>query len=201
MMVATYNLLVLALFMDGRALDAYVELEEMQNNGLSPNVFTYNVLINGYCKEGNEKKTLEVFEDLSRKGVLTPFLQDKEKKVLLVAIPLQATAYIVVVVVGEPRAFLQGWATWNQILSVDVACYCDVVFLVVWSIRSLRESFKTDIKAARTLAKLTLFRQFYVVVIGYLYFTRIILYTNYKYRWVSVVAEEVSTMASYMFMF
>jgi G protein-coupled receptor 107 len=43
-------------------------------------------------------------------------------------------------------------------------------------------------------------------VIGYLYFTRIIVYalktiTNYKYRWVSVAAEEVATMAFYMFMF
>ncbi|VAH65716.1 unnamed protein product [Triticum turgidum subsp. durum] len=86
------------------------------------------------------------------------------------------------------------------------SCCCAVLFPVVWSMRSLRESSKTDGKAARTLAKLTLFRQFYVVVIGYLYFTRIIVYalktiTNYKYRWVSVAAEEVATMAFYMFMF
>jgi hypothetical protein len=97
--------------------------------------------------------------------------------------------------------------TWNQIfLSVDAAYYHAVLFLVVWSMHSLRESFKTYVKEARTLAKLTLFRQFYVVMIGYLYFTRTIVYahrtiTNYKYRWVSVVAEEVSTMAFYMFMF
>ncbi|VAH81560.1 unnamed protein product [Triticum turgidum subsp. durum] len=107
---------------------------------------------------------------------LKPFLQDKEKKVLMVVIPLQVAANIAAAVV------------------------------VVWSMRSLRESSKTDGKAARTLAKLTLFRQFYVVVIGYLYFTRIIVYalktiTNYKYRWVSVAAEEVATMAFYMFMF
>ncbi|KAL6853714.1 hypothetical protein ACP4OV_019743 [Aristida adscensionis] len=57
----------------------------------------------------------------------------------------------------------------------DVGC-CAVLFPVVWSMRSLRESSKTDGKAARTLAKLTLFRQFYVVVIGYLYFTSIIVY-------------------------
>ncbi|KAL6614206.1 hypothetical protein ACP70R_036476 [Stipagrostis hirtigluma subsp. patula] len=138
---------------------------------------------------------------------LKPFLQDKEKKVLMVVIPLQVAANIAAAVVGETGPFLQGWVTWNQIfLFVDVACCCAVLFPVVWSMRSLRESSKTDGKAARTLAKLTLFRQFYVVVIGYLYFTRIIVYalktiTNYKYRWVSVAAEEVATMAFYMFMF
>ncbi|GJN17239.1 hypothetical protein PR202_gb04291 [Eleusine coracana subsp. coracana] len=136
-----------------------------------------------------------------------PFLQDKEKKVLMVVIPLQVAANIAAAVVGETGPFLEGWVTWNQIfLFVDVACCCAVLFPVVWSMRTLRESSKTDGKAARTLAKLTLFRQFYVVVIGYLYFTRIIVYalktiTNYKYRWVSVAAEEVATMAFYMFMF
>nr|BAJ98867.1 predicted protein [Hordeum vulgare subsp. vulgare] len=138
---------------------------------------------------------------------LKPFLQDKEKKVLMVVIPLQVAANIAAAVVGETGQYFQGWVTWNQIfLFVDVACCCAVLFPVVWSMRSLRESSKTDGKAARTLAKLTLFRQFYVVVIGYLYFTRIIVYalktiTNYKYRWVSVAAEEVATMAFYMFMF
>ncbi|PWZ11240.1 Protein GPR107 [Zea mays] len=138
---------------------------------------------------------------------LKPFLQDKEKKVLMLVIPLQVAANIAAAVVGETGPFLQGWVTWNQIfLFVDVACCCAVLFPVVWSMRSLRESSKTDGKAARTLAKLMLFRQFYVVVIGYLYFTRIIVYalrtiTNYKYRWVSVAAEEVSSMAFYMFMF
>lgn len=138
---------------------------------------------------------------------LKPFLQDKEKKVLMVVIPLQVAANIAAAVVGETGPFLQGWVTWNQIfLFVDVACCCAVLFPVVWSMRALRESSKTDGKAARTLAKLMLFRQFYVAVIGYLYFTRIIVYalktiTNYKYRWVSVAAEEVATMAFYMFMF
>ncbi|KAG8078419.1 hypothetical protein GUJ93_ZPchr0007g6198 [Zizania palustris] len=138
---------------------------------------------------------------------LKPFLQDKEKKVLMMVIPLQVAANIASAVIGETGPSLQGWVTWNQIfLFVDVACCCAVLFPVVWSMRSLRESSKTDGKAARTLAKLTLFRQFYVVVIGYLYFTRIIVYalktiTNYKYRWVSVAAEEVATVAFYLFMF
>ncbi|XP_062181432.1 protein CANDIDATE G-PROTEIN COUPLED RECEPTOR 7-like [Phragmites australis] len=138
---------------------------------------------------------------------LKPVLQDREKKVLMAVIPLQVTANIAAAVIGETGPFLQGWVTWNQILLfVDVACCCAVLFPVVWSIRSLRETSKTDGKAARNLSKLTLFRQFYVVVIGYLYFTRIVVYAlktiaSYKYRWVSILAEEVATMAFYLFMF
>lgn len=138
---------------------------------------------------------------------LKPVLQDREKKVLMAVIPLQVTANIASAVIGETGPFLQGWVTWNQILLiVDVACCCAVLFPVVWSIRSLRETSKTDGKAARNLSKLTLFRQFYVVVIGYLYFTRIVVYAlktiaSYKYRWVSILAEEVATLAFYLFMF
>jgi hypothetical protein len=138
---------------------------------------------------------------------LKPVLQDREKKVLMAVIPLQVTANIAAAVIGETGPFMQGWVTWNQILLfVDVACCCAVLFPVVWSIRSLRETSKTDGKAARNLSKLTLFRQFYVVVIGYLYFTRIVVYAlktvaSYKYRWVSILAEEMATLAFYLFMF
>ncbi|KAM3410949.1 hypothetical protein ACQJBY_002899 [Aegilops geniculata] len=138
---------------------------------------------------------------------LRPFLQDREKKVLMVVIPLQVMANIADAVIGETGPFMQSWVTWNQILLfVDVACCCAVLFPVVWSMRSLRETSKTDGKAARNLSKLTLFRQFYTVVIGYLYFTRIVVFAlrtiaSYQYRWVSILAEEVASMAFYMYMF
>uniref|UniRef100_A0A0D9WHE1 Uncharacterized protein n=1 Tax=Leersia perrieri TaxID=77586 RepID=A0A0D9WHE1_9ORYZ len=120
---------------------------------------------------------------------------------------IRVMANIASAVIGETGPFLDGWVTWNQILLfVDVACCCAVLFPVVWSMRSLRETSKTDGKAAQTLSKLILFRQFYVVVIGYLYFTRIVVYAlktiaSYQFRWVSVLAEEVATLAFYLFMF
>ncbi|XP_057423324.1 protein CANDIDATE G-PROTEIN COUPLED RECEPTOR 7-like [Lotus japonicus] len=138
---------------------------------------------------------------------LKPFLQEKEKKVLMVVIPLQVLANLASVVIGETGPFIKDWVTWNQVfLLVDVICCCAIIFPIVWSIRSLRETSKTDGKAARNLAKLTLFRQFYIVVIGYLYFTRIIVFalktiTAYKYRWVSNFAEEAASLAFYVVMF
>ncbi|XP_008776258.1 protein CANDIDATE G-PROTEIN COUPLED RECEPTOR 7-like [Phoenix dactylifera] len=138
---------------------------------------------------------------------LKPFLQEKEKKVLMIVIPLQVIANIASIVIGETGPFIQDWVTWNQVfLLIDVICCCAVLFPIIWSIRSLRETSKTDGKAARNLAKLTLFRQFYIVVIGYLYFTRIVVYAlrtiaSYKYRWVSVAVEETASLAFYIFMF
>jgi len=138
---------------------------------------------------------------------LKPFLQEKEKNVLMVVVPLQVLANIASIVIGETGPFIKDWVTWNQIfLLVDIVCCCAILFPIVWSIRSLRETSKTDGKAARNLAKLTLFRQFYIVVIGYLYFTRIVVFAlktiaAYKYRWVSNAAEEIASLAFYMLMF
>ncbi|KAK7279413.1 hypothetical protein RJT34_24465 [Clitoria ternatea] len=138
---------------------------------------------------------------------LKPFLQEKEKKVLMVVIPLQVLANVASIVIGETGPFIKDWVTWNQVfLLVDIICCCAIIFPIVWSIRSLRETSKTDGKAARNLAKLTLFRQFYIVVIGYLYFTRIVVFAlktiaAYKYQWVSNLAEETASLAFYIVMF
>lgn len=138
---------------------------------------------------------------------LKPFLQEKEKKVLMIVIPLQVLANLASIVIGETGPFIKDWVTWNQVfLLVDIICCCAIIFPIVWSIRSLRETSKTDGKAARNLAKLTLFRQFYIVVIGYLYFTRIVVFAlktiaAYKYQWVANAAEEIASLAFYVVMF
>ncbi|KAG6437394.1 hypothetical protein SASPL_102309 [Salvia splendens] len=138
---------------------------------------------------------------------LKPFLQEKEKKVLMIVIPLQVLANFASIVIGETGPFIKDWVTWNQVfLLVDIICCCAIIFPIVWSIRSLRETSKTDGKAARNLAKLTLFRQFYIVVIGYLYFTRIVVFAlrtiaAYKYQWVANAAEEIASLAFYAIIF
>ncbi|KAK4746065.1 hypothetical protein SAY87_012377 [Trapa incisa] len=136
---------------------------------------------------------------------LKPYLQDKEKKVLMIVIPLQVVANIAQVVIDEMGPFDKEWVTWRQVfLLVDVVCCCAVLFPIVWSIKNLREAARTDGKAAVNLMKLTLFRQYYIVVICYIYFTRVVVYaletiTSYKYMWTSVVAAELATLAFYVF--
>ncbi|CAM8989239.1 unnamed protein product [Rhodiola kirilowii] len=136
---------------------------------------------------------------------LKPYLQDKEKKVLMIVIPLQVIANIAQVAIDETGPSEQDWITWKQVfLLVDVVCCCAVLFPIVWSIKNLREAATTDGKAAVNLMKLTLFRQYYIVVICYIYFTRVVVYaletiTSYKYLWTSVVAAELATLAFYTF--
>nr|POE76344.1 isoform 2 of protein [Quercus suber] len=121
------------------------------------------------------------------------YLQDKEKKVLMIVIPLQVMANIAQVVIDESGPFAQDWVTWKQIfLLVDVVCCCAVLFPIVWSIKNLREAARTDGEAAVNLMKFTLFRQYYIVVICYIYFTCVMVYaletiTSYRYLWTSVV--------------
>ncbi|KAG1359138.1 protein GPR107 [Cocos nucifera] len=136
---------------------------------------------------------------------LKPYLQDRDKKVLMVVIPLQVVANIAQVAIDESSPYARDWVNWKQVfLLVDVVCCCAVLFPIVWSIKNLREAARTDGKAAVNLMKLTLFRQYYVVVICYIYFTRVVVYalvtiTSYRYFWTSVVAGELATLAFYIF--
>uniref|UniRef100_A0ACD5YSL8 Uncharacterized protein n=1 Tax=Avena sativa TaxID=4498 RepID=A0ACD5YSL8_AVESA len=138
---------------------------------------------------------------------LKPYLQDREKNVLMIVIPLQVIENLVLVVIGETGPTGRDWVVWNQVfLLVDIICCCAVFFPIIWSIRGLREASKTDGKAARNLHKLTLFKRFYVVVVGYLYFTRIIVSAflavlSYKYQWGVNVAVEAASFAFYLFVF
>lgn len=136
---------------------------------------------------------------------LKPFLQDKEKKVLMVVIPLQVFANTAFIVYDEAGPSTKDFFTWKQVfLLLDIICCCAVLFPIVWSIKHLREASRTDGKAARNLVKLTLFRQYYIVVVSYIYFTRIVVFalytvTVYRYRWTSKFAEEAANLAFYIY--
>ncbi len=63
---------------------------------------------------------------------------------------------------------------------------------------------QTDGKAARNLLKLQLFRQFYVMVVIYIYFTRIVVYLlrstmPYQYAWLPDAAGKDHHIAAYLF--
>ena len=134
-----------------------------------------------------------------------PFLSDREKKIILLVIPLQVFANVAVIVLEESGPSSKSWFTWRDVFHlVDIICCCAILFPIVWSIKHLREASNTDGKAARSLAKLQLFRTFYVMVVSYIYFTRIVVYLvkstmTYEYVWVGDVAGELATLAFYVF--
>jgi hypothetical protein len=135
---------------------------------------------------------------------LKVFLADREKKILMVVIPLQVMAEVAIIVLDEDTPAARNWFTWMNILHlVDIICCCAILFPIVWSIKHLREASQTDGKAARSLHKLTLFRQFYVMVVSYIYFTRIVVYLlrstmPFRYVWVSDAAGESATLLFYI---
>ncbi|KAH9291335.1 hypothetical protein KI387_043473 [Taxus chinensis] len=138
-------------------------------------------------------------------SILKPFLQEKEKRVLMIVIPLQVFANIAAAVIDITGPSRQGWVTWNQLfLLLDVICCCAVLFPIIWSIKHLREAAQTDGKAAISLMKLTLFRHYYIVVVSYIYFTRIVVFAirtiiSYQYSWTCDLTTELATVAFYIF--
>lgn len=70
------------------------------------------------------------------------------------------------------------------------------------SIRHLQDASTTDGKAATNLKKLRLFRQFYIMIVCYIYFTRIIVYllkatVPFQYVWLDEMFKETATYIFY----
>ncbi|XP_044774320.1 protein GPR108 isoform X7 [Neomonachus schauinslandi] len=102
-------------------------------------------------------------------------LSDKEKKIFGIVIPLQVLANVAYIVIESREEGASDYVLWKEILFlVDLICCGAILFPVVWSIRHLQDASGTDGKAAVNLAKLKLFRHYYIMVICYVYFTRII---------------------------
>ncbi|XVF51196.1 hypothetical protein PTKIN_Ptkin04bG0164900 [Pterospermum kingtungense] len=133
---------------------------------------------------------------------LKPYLQYKEKKVLMIVIPIQVVANIAQAVLDKTGPFGHEWITWRQVfLLADVVCCCAVLFPIAWSIREA--AMTAGKNAAENLMKLAPFRQYYVLVFCYIFFTRIVVFAlgiiiSYKDLWTIVVASELATLAFYV---
>ncbi|XP_034937893.1 protein GPR107 isoform X2 [Chelonus insularis] len=128
-------------------------------------------------------------------------LADKDKKLFMIVIPLQVLANVAEIIIEESEEGDVEYKTWRDIfILVDLLCCGAILFPVVWSIKHLRES-TTSGKAAINLRKLKLFRHFYIMIVCYIYFTRIIMYllkmtVPYQYEWLDQLFKE---MATYIF--
>jgi hypothetical protein len=132
-----------------------------------------------------------------------PFLSDRDKNIVMIILPLQVLNNIALVVTEEENQGNSDWAAWRDILHLfDIICCCAILFPIVWSIKHLREAAATDGKAAVNAEKLTLFRQFYMMVVSYIYFTRIIVFLlgstlPWRQAWLSTVATQAATFLFY----
>jgi len=131
---------------------------------------------------------------------IKPFLSDKDKKIFLIVIPLQILDNIALIIIEESAPGSQKWFTWKDIFRlVDIICCGAILVPIIWSIKHLREASQIDGKAAMNMKKLKLFRQFYLMVVSYIYFTRIIVYLvdatlTFKLVWLGDFFTELATI-------
>ncbi|XP_068177919.1 protein GPR108 [Antennarius striatus] len=127
-------------------------------------------------------------------------LSDKEKKIFMIVIPLQVLANVAYIIIESTEEGYREYNQWKQVVFlVDLICCGAVLFPVVWSIRHLQEASTTDGKAAMNLEKLKLFRHYYVMIVCYIYFTRIIailleVSMPFQWQWCYQFLVELSTL-------
>ncbi|XP_077161016.1 protein GPR107 [Paroedura picta] len=131
-------------------------------------------------------------------------LSDKDKKIFMIVIPLQVLANVAYIILESTEEGTTEYSLWKEILFlVDLLCCGAILFPVVWSIRHLQEASATDGKAAINLAKLKLFRHYYVMIVCYIYFTRIIaifirIAVPFQWKWLYQVLDEMATLVFFI---
>ena len=137
-------------------------------------------------------------------SIVKPYLSGREKKIVAIVLVLQVVDNLALVIFEEASLGSKSWLMWRDILHlVDIVCCVAILLPIVWSIRHLREAAAADGKAADTEGKLTLFRQFYVMVVAYVYFTRIIVFLlaatlPFEFLWLRYVFAEGATLLFYV---
>ena len=110
-------------------------------------------------------------------SLVKPFLHSREKNIVVGVLSLQVINDIAMVIIEETSPGSVGWMTWRDLLHlVDMVCCIAILYPIFWSINHFRQAAEADGKARDNLQKLQLFRQFYVLVLCYIYFTRVIVF-------------------------
>ncbi|XP_059514310.1 protein GPR107 isoform X3 [Myotis daubentonii] len=131
-------------------------------------------------------------------------LSDKDKKIFMIVIPLQVLANVAYIIIESTEEGTTEYALWkDSLFLVDLLCCGAILFPVVWSIRHLQEASATDGKAAINLAKLKLFRHYYVLIVCYIYFTRIIAFflkfaVPFQWKWLYQLMDELATLVFFV---
>jgi len=131
-------------------------------------------------------------------------LSSNEKKVFMVVLPAQVISNVAYIILEESDLGEIGHNFWKEVfVLIDLLCCGAILLPVVWSIRHLQDASSTDGKAAVSLEKLKLFRHFYIMVVCYVYFTRIIVYllkitVPFQYEWLDSMFKEVATLVFFV---
>jgi hypothetical protein len=158
-----------------------------------------------------------------------PFLNDREKKMIFAILLLQVINNIAIIVLTQETEGEHAFDRWTSILHmVDILCCCAVLIPIVWQVNALEKNMEqsngdhNDIDGSdddqvpedemegnprhengRLVAKLRLFRSFYLLVVSYIYITRIVVYLfatmlDYRHQWIRHFVVEAVTLVFYI---
>ena len=136
---------------------------------------------------------------------LKPFLSERDKKLLILILPLQVIINIAMAVIDETSEGSNSWGQWQGTLRLlDIVCCCAIFLPVVWSIKTLQDAAGTDGKASRNLSRLRHFRTFYLVLVIFIYFTRVGIpfiegMVVYQHSWVPRFLYEAAALSFYCY--
>eukprot|EP01059_Diplonema_ambulator_P031249 TRINITY_DN5681_c0_g1_i1.p1 TRINITY_DN5681_c0_g1~~TRINITY_DN5681_c0_g1_i1.p1 ORF type:complete len:525 (+),score=146.59 TRINITY_DN5681_c0_g1_i1:63-1577(+) len=137
---------------------------------------------------------------------LKPFLHPRDKKILMVVIPLQLLINILWIVIDHWRDGDRSWKFWQDVLSgLDMACCLIVMVPILWSVKQIRNAQQSDGKVAKNLARMKQFRTLYLAIVIYIYFKTIICgmvltdQVSYENTWIPPVLTEAATLVCFVF--
>jgi hypothetical protein len=146
-------------------------------------------------------------------SMFKPFLNDKEKKIIFIVLCLQIIDNVALILVANDAPGSNSYAVWRNILHlVDIISCIGILLPVVWQVRQLEaaanvtneEGGNFGGRNTRILNKLKLFQRFYFSVVGYIYFTRIMVFLfasilTWNQTWWRFFATELGTLLFYVF--
>lgn len=161
-------------------------------------------------------------------SLVKPFLNEREKKIIWTVLVLQIIDNIAVIVLSQETEGERLYEDWSAVLHfVDILCCCAVLVPIVWQINSFESTIEAEeeqatkndeqgtsaisnveseapatAEAAKTVQKLKQFRSFYLLVVVYIYFTRIAVYLfatclGYRQTWLRYFVTELGTLLFY----
>jgi G protein-coupled receptor 107 len=145
-------------------------------------------------------------------------LSTREKKVILFVLILQIINNVALAVLSQETVGEKYFAIVSGLMHmIDIICCCAVIVPVVWQVNELEKIVDNDSSenehnstAAQDigsksliLKRLKIFRTFYMLVVAYIYATRILVYLfasilSYKNLWIQHFVVEIVTLSFYV---
>ncbi|KAF9934108.1 hypothetical protein FBU30_003389 [Linnemannia zychae] len=135
---------------------------------------------------------------------IKPFLSQKDKKIILIIIPLQILSNVASTIENETAIGSINWAFWSQVFPLVDLISCIVILgVIVQTQRHLSEAAEAEGKVAENKRRYKLWGSFYLVTVTYIYLTRILVEfmkvaLPYQYvNWLVELMNEVITLGFY----